>query len=164
MDFSEEAAQCDCGGRGHLGAIASGRGTLTLARTRAGRNAMDFSSSMAAALCGGDAESLTNEIIVEAFRRGDEWSADVVRAASRPLGWAFAALHHALGVERFVIIGGFALALGEGYRTHLARAASGSGWSLGQDWDSMVELGTLGDRASLLGAGRYATMRRGVAK
>jgi glucokinase len=164
VDFTDEAAKCDCGGRGHLGSIASGRGTLSRARTLATRNAMDFSGSLAASLCRGDAESLTNEMIVEAFRQGDEWSGNLVQATSRPLGWALAAIHHALGVERFVIIGGFALALGEGYRKQLACAASESGWHLGQDWDSMVELGKLGDRASLLGAGRYATTRCEIIK
>jgi C7-cyclitol 7-kinase len=160
VDFSNEAAECDCGGRGHLGSIASGRGTLAVARTLATRNGVEFSSSLAASLCQGNADSLTNEMIVEGFRRGDEWSVNLIRATSCPLGWALAAIHHGLGVERFVIIGGFALALGEGYRMQLARAAAESGWSLGQDWDSMVELGTLGDRASLLGAGRYATTHR----
>ena len=162
VDFSDDAAACDCGGLGHLGSIASGRGTLALARTLAMRDVGEFSGSLAASLCHGAAEDLTNEMIVTAFREDDAWCVDLVHAASRPLGWALAAVHHALGVERFVVIGGFALALGEGYRKHVARAASESGWLLGQDWDSMVELGTLGDQATLLGAGRYATMRRGA--
>jgi C7-cyclitol 7-kinase len=44
-----------------------------------------------------------------------------------------ATIHVALGIERFVIIGGFALALGEGYRRQLVRAAQDSYWRLGQN-------------------------------
>src|SRR5262249_43283408 len=66
VDFSDEAPKCDCGGWGHLGSIASGRGTLALARRLATRNVEGFSGSLAASLCDGDAANLTNEMIVEA--------------------------------------------------------------------------------------------------
>jgi C7-cyclitol 7-kinase len=162
VDFSDDAPECDCGGRGHLGAIASGRGTLALARKRAARNPTEFSGSAAARSCRGDPESLTNEMIVDAFREGDRWCVDVLQVASRPLGRTLATIHHALGVERFVIVGGFALALGDNYRKQLARSASESGWDLGQEWESMIALGDLGHEAALRGAGRYATVHHGA--
>jgi predicted NBD/HSP70 family sugar kinase len=162
VDFSNDAAECDCGGRGHIGGISSGRGALALARKLVKRSVSNFSGSLTASLCGGKVERLTNEMIVKGFHHNDEWSVSLVRAISRPLGWALAAIHHALGIERFVIIGGFALALGEGYRRQLVSAALESGWNLGQDWNSMLELGHLGDQASLLGAGRYAITQRGA--
>jgi glucokinase len=67
-----------------------------------------------------------------------------------------AGIHVALGIERFVIVGGFALALGEGYRQQLVRAAQDSCWNLGQDWGTMIALGEADDTAGLLGAGRCA--------
>jgi glucokinase len=68
-----------------------------------------------------------------------------------------AAVHLSMGVERFVIIGGFALALGEPYRLELVRAAATCGWRMGQDWNSMIELGHPEDNSGLLGAGRFVT-------
>jgi glucokinase len=70
-----------------------------------------------------------------------------------------AAIHSALGIERFIIIGGFALALGEGYRKELADVADGCCWCLGEDWDSMVSLGEANDLMGLMGAGHYAAER-----
>src|SRR5438132_123971 len=78
--------------------------------------------------------------------------------AARPLGQALASLHLGVGVERFVVIGGFALALGERYRQELVDAMAASAWNLDTDWNAMLELGINDDDAGLLGAGRFAAL------
>lgn len=64
--------------------------------------------------------------------------------------------HALVGVERFILVGGFALALGEAYRIEVVRGAASGCWSLGQDWDGMIALGEPDDFAGLIGAGRFA--------
>ena len=61
-----------------------------------------------------------------------------------------------MGIERFVIFGGFGTALGEKYRKLLVASAQRDCWSSGQDWDQMIELGAADDDSGLLGAGRFA--------
>ncbi|HEU4557808.1 MAG TPA: ROK family protein [Longimicrobium sp.] len=163
VDPAPDANLCDCGGRGHLGAVGSGRGALLTARRLACRDPGAFAASRASRGCAGDPARLENPQLVAAFREGDGWAAEVVRRAAEPLGRTLASVHHALGIERFVVFGGFALALGEGYRRELVRAACESGWDAGQEWDAMIELGAADDLSGLVGAGRFATGVRGAA-
>jgi glucokinase len=136
VDDSPQAPVCECGGRGHLGAIASGRGVLAYAREHAqARNA--------AGLTSGD--------LAADFRRGEPWAVDVVRHCAAPLGWALAAMHLGAGIDRFVLFGGFALALGEPYRALVLTGAQERCWS-GQD-NFTVELGVDDDWSGLIGAG-----------
>lgn len=135
VDESLDAPVCECGGRGHLGAIASGRGVLLQARRRDGN------------------EALGSGDLVAAFRRGEGWAAEVVTRSAVPLGSALAAMHLGVGVERFVLVGGFALALGEQYRRSVAAAASARCWSGDADWLTRVELGIDDDHSGLIGAG-----------
>ena len=159
VDFSRDALACDCGGAGHLGAVASARGALALARRRAARDPDAFRRSILAAWVGPDLEALDTRGLVAAFHAHDDWACALIRDTARPLGQALAAFHLAVGVERFVVIGGFALALGERYRRELVEAMAASSWSLvGTDWNAMLELGINDDDAGLLGAGRRAAM------
>jgi glucokinase len=157
VDFSADAPICDCGAAGHLGAVASGRGALALARRRASREPEAFRRSALAEEAGNQPDGFDTRELVAAYRAGDAWTHTVIREAARPLGQALASLHLGVGVERFVVIGGFALALGEDYRRELVAAMAASAWSLRTDWNAMVELGVNDDDAGLLGAGRWAT-------
>lgn len=162
-DFAPDAPLCDCGGRGHLGAVASGRGALLAARRRAAADPAAFAASLPGRVAGGDPDAVTNESLVAAFRAGDGWTAALVREVGAPLGRALAGIHTALGIERFTLVGGFALALGEGYRAEVARAAAAAAWDRGGSWDERVELGAGDDLSGLIGAGRFAmeTARHG---
>jgi 3-dehydroquinate synthetase/predicted NBD/HSP70 family sugar kinase len=162
VDFSPDAPLCDCGARGHLGAIASGRGALLLARRLAVQHSETFLLSALGQRFGSQVDTLENTDIVQAFHAGDGWAQDLIRTVAYPLGHMLASIHLGTGIERFVIIGGFALALGEPYRLELVRAARDSGWDVGQDWNAMIEFGFPDDHASLLGAGRFATEFRSV--
>jgi glucokinase len=157
IDASPDAPVCDCGGRGHLGAISSGRGALSMARRLAADFPVEFSQSVLFSRFGPDPSGMTNEDLVETFHRKDVWAIQLIRRIARPLGQMLASIHLGTGVERFVLIGGFALALGEPYRAELARAAASCEWDLGQDWNRMLELGVADDNAGLIGAGRFAT-------
>jgi glucokinase len=155
VDPSPNAPPCDCGGRGHVGAVASGRGALQLARRRALAHPQLFRES---ALCRDraiDPEQLLTEDLVASFADEDSWTVRLIGDVATPLGRALGAIHLTVGVERFVIVGGFALALGERYRALLVRAARESCLNLGQDWDAMIQLGSQDDDSGLIGAGIY---------
>jgi predicted NBD/HSP70 family sugar kinase len=162
IDFSPEAPICDCGHRGHLGAVASGRASRYQVTRLAREDPVGFEQSLLAVLAEHDAQAVENEHLVAAFRRGDSWTEQVIRRMADPLGRAIAAIHLSVGVERFVLVGGFAIALGGRYREQVAAAASRSAWDLGLDWDRAVELGQPGDEAGLLGAGYFAAAQRPV--
>ena len=103
------------------------------------------------------------EELATAFHAGDPFTRALIGEAAAHLGGSLAALHTALGLERFVITGGFALALGEEYRRLVADAGAASCWDLGQDWAAMVELDPLEGRSGLLGAGRFAATAQSTA-
>ena len=137
VDDSASAPVCECGGRGHLGAVSSGRAVLAYARKHAPTGA----------------EVLTSRDLVAAFRRNESWAVEIIAHCAGPLGWALAAMHLGLGIERFVLVGGFALALGDPYRQLIAAAADDRCWDAPGDWNSRVELGVNDDFSGLIGAG-----------
>ncbi len=160
VDYSDNALRCDCSMSGHLGAVASGRGALTLALSLAREAPQDFAHSSLARGCEPDRPAFDAEALAAAFRAGDAWAARVIDRAAAYLGYGLAAIHTAIGIERFILIGGFAFGLGEPYRKRVADAAARSCWDLGEHWDSMLTLGIDDDDSGLLGAGRYAMTQR----
>ncbi|MFD3657870.1 ROK family protein [Streptomyces sp. NPDC058620] len=115
VDFSPNAPPCDCGGQGHLGAIASGRGTLNAARTLAATLPRSFARSALHAACDGEAARLTAHHVASGFRGGDTFAVRAVTPGVRHLARVLAAVNAALGVRRFVVMGGFARAAGPAY-------------------------------------------------
>ena len=98
VDPDPDALMCDCGGRGHLGGIASGRGVERTAQRKLGN------------------PGLTNEAdIGPAILRGDAWAVDVLRQCTEPLARTMLAVLLAAGLEKIFIIGGFAQSLGVVY-------------------------------------------------
>ena len=147
---------CDCGGRGHLSGLSSGRGALRLAQWRAGEDHKAFLESAAAGLCDGDVLALTPEQLVTAFHAGDAWSVASLDASADYLGAALAACALAAGLELFFLTGGFAVNAGEAFRAKVAAAAETYAWRTGQDWDAAVRLAAPGEEPGLLGAAAYA--------
>ena len=162
VDHREDAAVCDCGGRGHLGAVASGRACERRTRLNAVRDPTGFRGSALFEICCGDAARIDNRAIAEAFSAGDPWTGRAVASVAEPLGRMLGSIHLSAGIERFVIIGGFACAMGERYRHLLARHAAAVTWHTGQDWDAMIELGLDDDRNGLIGAGMALNTPRGA--
>ena len=113
---------CDCGGRGHLGGIASGRGALALVRHALVADPVGGGAALGIA----DAQDLDNAIVVSAYRSGDPWVGEALAPAITELGRALAGVHTIVGTERFVLVGGFARAMGEAYRRAVAASAAGT--------------------------------------
>ncbi|HYK54667.1 MAG TPA: hypothetical protein VEV38_14190, partial [Candidatus Eremiobacteraceae bacterium] len=96
-----------------------------------------------------------------AARLGDSWTIDVINEATRPLADVLTVACVAMGLERVIIIGGFALELGARYLDILRKQLTNSG-GLGTTrfgLDAIVSLGN-GDEACLHGAAAFA--RSGV--
>jgi C7-cyclitol 7-kinase len=153
VDPSPTAPACDCGARGHLAAIASGRGSLARARERSRQEEEAFGRSALSAAMGLGPDTLTAEALADAYRGGDAWAATVVREGAAALGLVFAAIHLATGVDRFVLIGGFAQGLGARFCDDVRAALRGSAW---HSTSTRVLLGNADGHCALLGAGRAA--------
>ena len=157
VDEKPDAPACDCGGRGHVGAIASGRGILRFARKAAGSDP-SFRDSLCVTTFGAAADSLTNEHhLVPAARLGDKWALGIIRECTVPLTRVLLPAIIAAGVEQVVIIGGFALSLGETYRAILqSEMLSRCDYRLMSS--SLKDLIVMGDEdACLLGTATYAS-------
>jgi predicted NBD/HSP70 family sugar kinase len=163
-DPDPAAPLCDCGGRGHLGAIASGRGMLAAAR-RTGR--ADPDAYARSVLGGADPDELSSEALAAAMRGGDPFALQVLRAGQRHLASAITTIYTSIGVRRFRIIGGFATAVGDRYAQELTACLREAGcFSLSASQVSaMVQLGHADDDHGLIGAGRLiarAALHRAV--
>jgi predicted NBD/HSP70 family sugar kinase len=146
--------------RADLGEIASGRGTVWLAKLWAQRRPEDFCDSALACLSPDSADWVWSVHLVAAFRRSDKLATAIVEAAAQPLAAALAHIHLGCGLQRFFITGGFASALGEQYRRMLVRLLRECAWDLGQDWDSMIVLSEAQREPGLLGACYLASLVR----
>ena len=151
VDWSDDAIECDCGGRGHLGAIASGRGTLRIVRRHGAR-----SPQRSREWFGVEPDAISNEDVARVFRSGNSGLRALLRPGIGYLAAALAALHVGIGVESFRVVGGFAHALGEPYRRELVDQATRACWDLGQDWDAMISLHDGNDDHAMMGAGLKA--------
>jgi C7-cyclitol 7-kinase len=157
VSTAKDAPKCECGGYGHLGAISSGRGTLMAARRKAIEAPDDFATASLYVRCGGQASAITNDMIADAFRADDRWTQALIEETSFPLGQMLGAVHLIAGTEEFLLIGGFAVALGERYRRMVAAAAARCAWDDGVNWNDMVKLGSFDDSVNLVGVGRMAS-------
>ena len=163
VDRSLDAALCDCGSRGHLGAIASARGIERHARQAALRNPELYRNSRCAQTCE-DPSRLSNEShIVPAAKQGDAWVWSIIEEATLPLGWVLADAAQLCGPQRVILIGGFACTLGNRYadivesamRQRLAPAKFGA-------LDRLVEVRDAADGSCLRGAACFARMRGSI--
>ncbi|MEJ7648379.1 MAG: ROK family protein [Nakamurella sp.] len=156
VDRNPEAPLCECGGRGHLSAIASGRGTQARARTEAMRNPEGFAHSSLATT--NNPDNITTHDLVRAARTGDEFATQIVQGGITALAAAITMMFTAIGVRRFLLIGGFAQALGPRYLELLRQSLKDAGcFGLSErEIDTLVELGAPDDDHSLIGAGLWA--------
>jgi len=150
VDPSLNAPRCDCGARGHLGAIASGRGMLARAKDQATAGG-DFERSSLRVRMGLEGHALTAEALAGAYRENDAWATAVVREGADSLGAVLAAIHLAIGVERFVLIGGFALGLGAPFCDDVRTSLLSRCW---QGASVRISLGASDGHCALVGGGR----------
>jgi predicted NBD/HSP70 family sugar kinase len=162
VDESEDAPVCDCGGRGHLGAIASGRGIERLAQEHAASAAGPFSESLCHSKFNATAQTLNNEAhLVPALRAGDSWSLRILEEGIRPLAVTLNTVMLALGLQGVLVIGGFAFGIGEKYLELLRRVMRDRcDYSALHFFPEMIRFGEMCEEACLRGAAEYAVMVR----
>lgn len=146
LDRSPDAARCTCGASGHLGGLASGAAIVNavVALWAQGRPASDLTDPAPA--------------VVAAYAAGDHDVVRIITERAGMLGWGLAALHAAVGIETFVLVGGFAIAAGDRFREAVAQGASAATWDLGLDWNAAVTLGE-DDEYGLVGAWNLARVK-----
>jgi C7-cyclitol 7-kinase len=164
VDAAPDAPRCDCGGRGHLGAISSGRGTELLARRLARAESEYFGDSAIARMSAGP-ELITNEEhLVPAALKGDRWALSVIERAARPLAEVLSCLTASVGLDRIVVIGGFAQRLGATYKdalwTHMSELLSARAFA--PVADDLVCVWNDGEEVCLAGAAAFYQARCGV--
>lgn len=125
------ALRCDCGGLQHVGAIASGRGVARFARLVAEREPARYAASPLGRAAP-DASKLNEDLIVAHAQ--DPFVHDLLGQAMAPLARAAAVIHLACGCEVFVLVGGFAEALGGVLPQLLAERSAAACWQNGFDW------------------------------
>ena len=165
VDSDPLALLCDCGSRGHLGAIASGRGMERAARRRAEEDKLAFSQSLCSRQFGAISTKIDNENhLVPAALEGDAWALGVIRQCTKPLAQTLTSITVAAGLDRIVVAGGFAESLGPLYveilRETMDKPDSFPGFPV---FDSrLIQLCRPDDEIYLLGAATYAHKRLGV--
>ncbi|MFB7938054.1 ROK family protein [Streptomyces sp. NPDC056049] len=159
-DPSPRAPLCDCGGRGHLGGIASGRGALAAAR-RAALAEPDRYARSYLGLTAPDPERLDNRMLAAAVRAGDAFATEVLRGGLAHLASAITSVFTSIGVRRYVLMGGFALAVGARYAELLTEelVRLGCFGLTDEEIRAMVVLGEPDDDHGLIGAGRLLALR-----
>jgi glucokinase len=154
VEWADDAPFCDCGGIGHLGAVSSGRATGWQIQRLYQKNPSAYAASVHRAT---EPDRLTNTDIVVAFRDGDAWTRTLIENMVKPLGQALALIHLSVGSEKFVVIGGFANALGPDYVELLETATEAAAWEPGICRGWTFELGKTGNDAGLLGSGKMVS-------
>ncbi|MFJ8587270.1 ROK family protein [Streptomyces sp. NPDC093595] len=159
-DPSPRAAPCDCGGRGHLGGIASGRGVLAAARRAAAADPGGYARSALAELAP-DPARLGNPALAAAIRAHDPFATAVLRGGLTHLASAITSVFTSIGVRRYVLMGGFALAVGPRYAELLTEELRRLGCFglTPEEIGRMVVLGAADDDHGLIGAGRLLAAR-----
>ena len=114
LDFSPNAPFCDCGGRGHLGAVSSGRAVERLAISEAKIHPSMFKNSILFKLTK-NPENINNQLLVKAIKAGDRFCLQILDKATFPLAYSIAHVSGNIGVDKFIIVGGFALNCGDRY-------------------------------------------------
>lgn len=93
---------CNCGGRGHLEALASG---TAIAHIAVGRILRGEGSSITT-MVGGDVSKVKAYEVIQAARAGDVLATEVIRDAGMNLGLAVVSLIHIFDPEAVIIGGG----------------------------------------------------------
>ncbi len=159
VDLSYDAMPCDCGGRGHLGAISSGRGIERFARLKAAMEKDRFDRSLCVTRFYAAADTLTNEDhLVPSARLNDPWALETIRSCTGPLARVLLTVTAACGLDRIVVIGGFALSLGQPYLDILLSEMAGNCdfKVLSSKLPDLLIMGSADEEACLRGAAVYA--------
>jgi threonine dehydrogenase-like Zn-dependent dehydrogenase/predicted NBD/HSP70 family sugar kinase len=157
---------CECGNVADLCSYSSGPATARAAAMHAHAHPDEWRHSMLHEMCDADPGRITTRVLVEAAACGDAFTTRVLHAATRPLAAQILQISALLGLRRFVVMGGFAQAVGRPWfsalRANLDDLMPGGGWFTGwsaADLDALVIPSGDGDD-SLIGMGQLMASRR----
>ncbi len=142
--------RCNCGGKGHVEAMASGTAIARMAKERISQR----NTSSLVELCQNDLSPLTAEMVVEAAHNGDTIANEVMREAGTSLGIAVASLIHTLDPD-IVIIGGGVSNAGELILKPVRESVAEHAMTDFKDRTRIVQ-SQLGDDSGLYGAIAFA--------
>lgn len=140
--------RCDCGGAQHIGGMSSGRGVLRYVQLQAQLHPEQYARSRLS-LAAPQPAQLTAFDIVATVQ--DPFTRSLVAQALAPLARAAALIHLASGCECFVLVGGFAEALGQLLPAVLAESSAAHCWANGFDWQGAYSVLPNEVSASLIG-------------
>lgn len=143
--------KCDCGSQGHLGGISSGRGIEKLAIKLSIEHPYFFKTSSLFE------KEITSFSLANAIKIDDEFSIYVLEESLKPLAQTLCTLITAIGINYFIVIGGFPTAIGQKYIENLKKLVSELkpfGVKPGEI-DRMISLGENDDYHGLIGIGEF---------
>lgn len=156
-DLSKNAPICECGCKGHIACFSSGRAAEKLAKEMAKQHTESFNKSILKRLAK-KIGAITNEQIVKAAREKDKFTLSIVNKVTSPIAYSIGYLSGAIGVNKFIMVGGFALNLGEIYlsslRSNLKKIEFFNRGPM--EIEGLVELGINDDCDCLIGIGLLA--------
>jgi 3-dehydroquinate synthetase/MoaA/NifB/PqqE/SkfB family radical SAM enzyme/nucleoside-diphosphate-sugar epimerase/radical SAM superfamily enzyme YgiQ (UPF0313 family)/predicted NBD/HSP70 family sugar kinase/adenine/guanine phosphoribosyltransferase-like PRPP-binding protein len=115
VDYSKEAPLCECGERGHLNALASGRAAERIVRERAVSDPEGFKRSLLYEYALGNIANINNSVFADAVAEGDEWALGILQELAEPVAHAINQVSTVSGIRDFYVVGGFAIANGDAY-------------------------------------------------
>ncbi|KAK0121429.1 hypothetical protein ONS95_009723 [Cadophora gregata] len=143
---------CACGNLADLCAYSSGRGALRRARSLASSGGYDIASN-----------AITDDWLRQSIASGHPLALKVLSDSTYPLALRILQLAGDIGLNKFIIVGGFAMKTGkEAYllslQDHLVRFFHPSGFFCGwkeDDVRSLVQFGVNDDNDGLIGMGNF---------
>lgn len=157
VDFSKTAPVCDCGGKGHLYALSSGRAMERMAISTAIQFPESYRKSHLSNIVKKPI-NINNHYLVEAIKMRDSFSLQIIEKATFHLACSISHISGNIGVDKFIIVGGFALNCGKPYLELLRKNLYKTDF-YGREKDeiaNIVEFGVNDDNDSLIGIGLLA--------
>lgn len=146
VDFSQHPRSCDCGGLGHLGGLASGRGVANSSYGKHSETVMESSRAN------------PEFDFIYAYRQGDVAAKAEILRQGTLLGRTLAPLLVACGISDVVLMGGAVEAMQPDYANAVRAAVSDSIWEVIRELQPPRVSVEVDDLLPLLGAGRFALL------
>ncbi len=165
-NLSKSSPRCDCGGKGHVSSFSSGRAMERLTIETAKKKNKSYEESILRTLVE-KPENINNKLIIQALKMSDKFTLDILNVATFPIAYSINYLSGAVGINRFIFIGGFALNLGDIYINSLKKSLNKIAFfhRTRKEVTELVELGINDDMDCLIGVGllsqkQYAEARQ----
>jgi len=100
---------CDCGDYGHIASVSSGRGIERIAEHISNKYSELYQSSYL------KNTKFTTYEIINGIKKGDEFSQLLLRESIKPIAKSISFIYSLIGIEKYIVIGGFAAAVGNRY-------------------------------------------------